>query len=63
MSAEEGMDMYKLKRRIEGLNPTLNVFTGINPITFLEFMGTMREALDTTRVREAAYLRLIAYYL
>lgn len=57
------MDMYKLKRRIDGLNPTVSVFTGVNPMTLLGFLGKMRDALDTTGATEGADLIVLSYYL
>lgn len=63
LSAEEGMDMYKLRRSIDGLHPTLSMFTGANTITLLGFLGTMRDELDTTGATEGSDLKVPAYYL
>lgn len=63
LSAEEAVNVYDCKRRIDGLHPTLGTFSGSPPIKLLSFLATIRDALDTTGASEAIGMRAIAYFL
>ena len=55
--------MYKLKKQVDGLYPTLKVFDGFQPIKLFDFLTTMKEALNGFGKSEAIGVRLLAFYL
>lgn len=59
MCAEEGVGMYRLKERIEGMHPLLSVLAGDIQMYLLGLVSTMRDALDTTVLTEDAGMRVM----
>ena len=61
--SREGAEIYRLKKRICGLLPTLHPFDGKTPISLLTFFSQLREGLDALGVAEAAAVRVLPFLL
>lgn len=61
--AQQAKHVYGNKKKVDGLYPTLAVFTGNEPVGLLGFLYTMRDALNSIGASEAVWLGVIAYYL
>lgn len=46
MTDAEGMGIYQLKRKVDGLYPTLEIVNGTVLIRLLKFLGSLAQELD-----------------
>lgn len=59
----EGMEISEVKRKIDGLYPTLEAFIEAVPICFLKFRASLVEVFDAVRSSEATTVRTLTAYL
>ena len=62
-SENEMTNMYRFKKRIDALYTTLGKFDGSEPIAFLNFITTFREALNGFNLSEGIGVRMMSYFL
>ena len=63
MYASEGAEIYRLKKRLCGLLPTLHPFERKKPISWLTFLSQLREGLNALGVAKASAVRVLAFLL
>lgn len=61
--ATEKLEVYDLKRRINGLQSSLGTFIGTPFRELLSFLASFRDLLNVTGAPEGASMRLVAYYV
>lgn len=52
-----------MKAQIEGLNTTLAVFDGSQPIKLLELLSSLKEAFDSSGKPKAVAVRNLGFFL
>lgn len=62
-SGEDLRRMYRLKKQVDGLNTTMGVFDGSDPMELLSFLATFKKAMDGLSKSEAVAVRVLAYFL
>lgn len=62
LGIEERGVLYRLKRQVDGLHPTLEVFTRPLPIKLLSFLATLKGAFKVNGEPKAAACRGLQYY-
>ena len=63
LAPNENLELHRIKRKLEGLIPTLNPFNGTNPIKLLRYFAELRHVFDALRVPEAATVRSFHFLL
>ena len=59
----ENLELHRIKRKIEGLIPTLKPFNGTNPVQLLRYFAELRHGFDALGVPEATSVRSIHFFL
>ena len=57
LAPNENLELHRIKRKLEGLIPTLKPFNGTNPIRLLRYFAELRHGFDTLGVPETAAVR------
>ena len=63
LAPNENLELHLIKRKLEGLIPTLNPFNGANPIKLLRYFAELRHGFDALGVPEAAAVRSLHFLL
>ena len=63
LAPNENLELHRIKRKLEGLIPTLKPFNGTNPIKLLRYFAALRHGFDALGVPEAAAVRCIHFLL
>ena len=63
LAPNENLELHRIRRKLEGLIPTLKPFNGTTPIKLLRYFAELRHGFDALGVPEAAAVRSLHFLL